>query len=579
MDDKPWIAQYPEGVPASIQPVPGINAYELLAGAARRHPDRPAIAWFGRHITYRTLERECERFAGVLDALGVGARDRVGLILPNCPQYVIAYYATLRLGAVVVGNNPLYTERELTHQLHDAGAAIVIVLDALYPASAGALASVGVEDVIVTKITDYMGFPKKQLAPIKLRKMARHEGEPWPPVPAGAPVRWWADEMRRVDAHPAVAVVDHEQDIAALVYTGGTTGLSKGAMLTHRNLVANTMQCDAWFVGTQDGHEAIMCVLPFFHCYGMTVGMNLGIAKAAKLVLVPRFETRDVMKLIQKERPSLFPGVPKIYLLINEAADTVSCDLSSVRYCLSGAGALPGAVAERFEALTGGHLAEGYGLTEASPVAIGNPLDGSARSGTIGLPLPDTDCRIVDMTDPRRTMPPGERGELWLRGPQVMAGYWNRPDETAGVITDGWLRTGDVAVMDPDGFFRIVDRIKEMIKVSGYNVYPTEVEQVIHRHPQVAKACVIGVPDGEGGEMVKAFVVLRQGATASPEELLAWCRDPKCGLAGYRVPRAIEVRTSLPETIIGKVLRRVLREEEVRRLESGEASASPVASA
>jgi len=486
------------------------------------------------------------------------------LILPNCPQYVIAYYATLRLGAIVVGNNPLYTERELVHQLTDADVSIAIVLDSLYRSSAGAIVQANVANVIVTSVTDYMSFPKRQLAPFKLRREARRADKPWPYVPSGADVVWWRDVLRRAGGAPPVATVQADVDPAGLIYTGGTTGLSKGAILTHRNIVANAMQSDAWFIGTQDGRESIMCVLPFFHCYGMTVGMNLGILKAAKLVLVPRFEVEHVMHEIHHERPSLFPGVPKIYGLIADAAVDGRHDLSSIQTCLSGAGALPSAIAERFEALTGGKLAEGYGLTEASPVIAGNPLDGTARPGTIGVPLPDTDAKVVDLLDPSRTLGPGEEGELWVRGPQVMQGYWHRPEETASVLEGEWLRTGDVVVMDTDGFFRVVDRLKDMVKISGYNVFPTEIEDVIYRHPKVQKVCVVGVPDEHGDTMLKAFVVLRPGVSATADELRAWCKDPKTGLAAFRVPKSFEFRDSLPETLIGKVLRRKLIEEEQR---------------
>lgn len=562
--ERPWLPHYPASVPATVAPFPDGNAYEMLASAARRHPQRPAIAWFGRHLSYAWLERETARFSAVLARLGIGTGDRVGLILPNCPQYVIAYFATLRLGAIVVGNNPLYTERELTHQLEDAGVSVAVVLDVFHPSSAASLAAASVSSVIVTRISDYLGFAKKQLAPLKLRRDARREGKPWPPVPDDAPVRWWNAEMRGADGVPPVAEVPAETTVAGLIYTGGTTGLSKGAMLSHRNLIANAMQCDAWFLDTEDGRESILCVIPFFHCYGMTVGMNLGVLKAAKLVLVPRFDLKAVLKEIEHERPSLFPGVPKIYVLINEAAARERHDMSSIRSCLSGAGALPSAVAERFEGLTGGRLVEGYGLTEASPVVAGNPLDGTARPGTIGLPLPDTEVRVVDLANPKRVVELGEEGELLIRGPQVMLGYWNRPEETAEVIRDGWLRTGDVVVMD-DGVLRIVDRIKDMVKVSGYNVYPTEVEEVLHRHPKVLRACVVGVPDRQGDVLLKAFIVLREGQTATKEEFMAWCRDPKTGLAAYRVPKGFEFRDSLPETLVGKVLRRVLIEEELQK--------------
>lgn len=566
--DRPWLAAYPKDVPTSIEPVPSENAYSLLAGAASRHPDRPAIAWFGRHLSYRALEAETARFAGVLSSHGIGPRDRVSLILPNCPQYVIAYYATLRIGAVVVGNNPLYTVRELAHQLADAGPSIVVVLDSLYPSLEAVRQEVALPTVIVTRITDYMGFPKRQLAPLKLKKEATAGGHPWPPVPRDADVTWWARAMKAAPEPPPVAAVDAARDPAAFVYTGGTTGVAKGAMLSHRNILANAMQCGAWFTGTEDGAESIMCVLPFFHCYGATVGLHLGILMAAKLVLLPRFELEGLLKEIEKERPTLFPGVPRLYIAINEATTVGHHDLSSIKYCLSGAGALPLAVAQRFRALTGATLVEGYGLTEASPVAIANPLDGSAREGCIGIPVPDTDAKLVDLADPTRSVATGEQGELCIRGPQVMIGYWNRADETADVIRDGWLHTGDIAVMESDGFFRIVDRLKDMIKVSGFNVYPTEVEQVLYRHPDVLKACVIGIPDGQGGEMVKAFIVLRPGSSATTAEIGAWCRDPSTGLAGFRVPKAIEFRGELPETLVGKVLRRVLVEEERRRAAS-----------
>lgn len=566
MNDRPWVRQYPSQVPASVGPIPDVNAYELLAGAAERHPRAPALAWFGRHLSYAELEHECRRLSAGLAALGVRRGDRVALILPNCPQYVIAYFAALRLGAIAVGNNPLYTQRELAHQLQDADPSVVVVLDALYEAARPAIEEAEIPTTIVTEAASYLGFPKKQLAPLKLRRDAAREHRPWPPVPRGADVTRWRDVVGRSSTTPPVAQVDAENDVAALVYTGGTTGVAKGAMLTHRNLVANAMQCAAWFLDTADGRESIMSVLPFFHCYGMTVCMNLAVLIAAKSILVPRFDLPTVLKLIRTERPSLFPGVPKIYFTINEAAGDGRHRLSSIRYCLSGAGGLSGDVAERFEQLTGGRVAEGYGLTEAAPVVAGNPLDGTGQRGTIGVALPDTDVRVVDVADPSRDVGVGREGELLVRGPQVMAGYWRRPEETDSVLHDGWLRTGDLVVMGPDGYLRLVDRLKDVIKVSGYNVYPSEVEAVLIGHPKVAKACVLGVPDGHGGEMIKAFVVLRPGETCSPQDIVDWCGDPRSGLAGFRVPRAVEFRDSLPETLIGKVLRRKLQEEERRKV-------------
>ncbi len=565
-DHRPWYRNYPEGVPPTLEPYPEVSAFSMLAGAAARHPDRPAIAWFGRHISYRELLRDVERCSAGLAKLGVRKGDRVGLLLPNCPQYVIAYYAALRLGAVVVGNNPLYTQRELAHQLADAGCAVLVALDRFYPTVEAVRREAGDPQVVYTKLTDHMPFPLNVLAPLKLRKDAKHEGEPWPPVPKGAAVRWWKGLLEGAGAPPPPAVVEPRTDPAGFIYTGGTTGWAKAAILSHFNLVANAMQSAAWFPDLGDGTDAMMCVLPFFHSYGMTVCMNVSVYRAAKMILVPRFELHMVLKQIQKEKPTLFPGVPRLYVALNEAPETARYDLRSIKACLSGAAPLPAVVAERFREITGGaRLVEGYGLTECSPVTHANPIHGRAKEGSIGMPIPDTDCRIVSLDDPTREVPVGQEGELCIRGPQVMLGYWNRPEETALAIRDGWFHTGDVARMDEDGYFYVVDRIKEMIIVSGFNVYPSEVERVLLQHPKVHKAAVVGVPDPTTGEAVKAFVVLRRGETATAEEIVAWCRDPARGLAGYRIPKHVEFRDSLPETLIGKVLRRVLLEEERQR--------------
>lgn len=569
---RPWLASYPEGVPESLAPYPRLDLFRMLAEAVRDHPNAPAVSFFGKRMTYRQLGAEVERFSGILHRLGVSKGDRVALVLPNSPQYLVAAFGALRLGAVVVGNNPLYTERELEHQLADCGAEVCVTLDSLYPKVAAVRARTSVREVVATRITDYMPFPIAQLAPLKLRREAKEAGEPWPPVPAGAPVRWWSRLMASAPPAPPPADIDPDQDLAGLVYTGGTTGFSKGAMLTHANVVANAMQCRAWLPDLKPGGEAMMCVLPFFHSYGLAVGLLLGVRIAAKLILVPRFELTQTLKAIQKERATLFPGVPRLYIAINEAPETGRYDLTSVRACLSGAAALPQAVAERFGQITGATLVEGYGLTECSPVTHANPLDGRARPGSIGLPLPDTVCRIVDLDDWTVDVADGESGELAISGPQVMRGYWNRPEETDAMIKtapDGgrWLLTGDVASMAPDGFFHIVDRKKDMIIVSGFNVYPTEIEDVLYRHPKVLKACVAGVPDARTGEAVKAYIVLHQGTTATAEEIVEFCRNPRFGLTGYRVPKLVEFRDSLPETLIGKVLRRVLAEEERARLE------------
>jgi long-chain acyl-CoA synthetase len=571
---RPWLASYPPDVPHSLEPFPEKPVWALLEDSAEKYPHAVAvtlpIAPLARRLTYRQLKEEAERFAGALVSLGIGKGDRVGLVLPNCPQYVVAFYGIQRLGAVVVGNNPLYTQREMTHQLTDAGIETLIVLDVLYPTIGKIRDQVGLERVVVTEIGDYLGFPINKLSRVKQKREAQHQGQPWPPVPSDHDVIRWSDLMSRSTPDLPPLQVDPMEEVAALVYTGGTTGPSKGAMLTHHNLVSNAIQTGAWFTDVKDGEEAIMAVLPFFHSYGMGAVMNMAISRAMKLILQPRFELEMALKAIEKEKATLFPGVPRIYIAINEADQTKDHDLSSIRACFSGAAPLPVAVAEKFEGITGGRLVEGYGLTETSPVTHINPIYGKRKFGTIGLPIPDTDCKVVDLDDPEKEVPPGREGELCIAGPQVMKGYWNRPDETADMIRvhkDGirWLHTGDIARMDEEGYFAIVDRKKDMILVSGFNVYPTDVEQVLYRHPKVKQVCVVGIPDDRTGEAVKAFVVLREAQSASQDEILQWARDPEHGLTGYRAPKHIEFRDELPTTMVGKVLRRVLLEEEKQK--------------
>ena len=569
-DHRPWFRVWRAGVVKTVAPFPHQSVFNLLADSAAGFPESIAIAFLGKHLNYRQLLREVERFSAVLAGLGVQRGDRVGLLLPNSPQYVIAWYACQRLGAIAVGNNPLYSRRELAHQIEDFSPSVMVVLDQLYPAWAAVQEEAPVREVIVTKLTDYMRFPLNLLAPLKFRKDAKHEGKPWPPVPSDAKVRWWKRSMSSAGTPPPVAQVDAENDVATLVYTGGTTGLSKGAMLSHYNISSNIRQVVPCITFFERGRDGVMCILPFFHSFGL-VAMNFGIAQAGKLVLLPRFEVHMALKELDKEKPTFFPGVPRLFVALNEAPETPRYDLKSVKACISGAAPLPRSVAEKFHEVTGGaHLVEGYGLTETSPVTHVNPFD-KPKHGTIGLPIPDTDCRVVSLEDPDSDVPLGERGELCIKGPQVMLGYYRKPEATAEMIRGGWLHTGDIAVMDDEGFFQIVDRMKDMIIVSGFNVYPTEVEAVIYRHPKVLKACVVGLPDDRTGERVKAYVVAKDGASVSGEELEAWCRDPAQGLTGYRVPKEWEFRAELPETLIGKVLRRVLQEEERKKASAASA--------
>jgi long-chain acyl-CoA synthetase len=574
---RPWLASYPPDVPHSLAPYPEKPVWSLLEESAERFPDADAVTFpvapMAKRLTYAQLKGEAERFAGVLASLGVRKGDRVGLVLPNSPQFVVAWYGIQRLGAVAVGNNPLYTQREMTHQLKDAGIEILVVLDVLYPLIGEIRDEVGLQKVIVTKVGDYLGFPINKLSAIKQKKEAQKEGHPWPPVPSDHEVLHWSDLMGRSYGDLPPVEVDAKNDVAALVYTGGTTGLSKGAMLTHHNLVSNAIQTGAWFVDVKDGEEGIMAVLPFFHSYGLGAIMNVAISRAMKLVCLPRFELETVLKAIDKEKPTLFPGVPRIYIAINEAPESKNYDLSSIRACFSGAAPLPVAVAEKFKSITGGNLVEGYGLTETSPVTHINPIYGKAKFGTIGLPIPDTDCKIVDLDDPEKEVEPGQEGELCIAGPQIMKGYWNKPEESDDMIRvhgDGirWLHTGDVAKMDEEGYFAIVDRKKDMIIVSGFNVYPTDVEGVLYRHPKIKQVAVVGLPDDTTGEAVKAYIVLKEEESATEDEIRQWAKDPEHGLTGYRAPKHIEFRDELPTTMVGKVLRRVLIDEEKQKAQA-----------
>ena len=558
----PWLDNYPPGVPEHVE-LPKASLAGLLEDAARDFPHAPALHFEGRTISYAQLHQQARRFSGVLAGLGVGRGTKVGLILPNCPQAVVALFGALRLGATVVQNNPLYTERELGHQLADAEVEVLVCLDLTYDRVKALRSRTSIREVIVTSVLDELSGLKRRLAPYTKKGKAASAS-----IGKDEPVRRWREALASAPAAPELVEVDADHDLALLQYTGGTTGVSKGVMLSHANLRANVEQVRAWFPDADPGREVMMAVLPFFHVYGLTVCLLLGLRLGAALVLLPRFDLDGVLAAVDKYRPTLFPGVPTMYVAINNAVEKGGHDLSSIKACLSGAAALPLEVAERFERFSGGRLVEGYGLSETSPVAIANPIYGKRKAGTIGMPIPDTLARVADPDDPSLTMPAGEKGELALAGPQVMRAYWNRPDETAQVLRDGWLLTGDMAVMDEEGYFSIVDRKKELIIAGGYNIYPREVEEVLYEHPKILEVCVAGVPDSYRGEIVKAFVVLRPGEQASTGEIREFA---KARLAAYKVPRAVEFRDELPKTLIGKVLRRALIEEEQakQKAESG----------
>ncbi len=519
---------------------PDLAIWQVLERTAQRFPDRPALRFFGRRTTYRALLAAVEQFARGLAAAGVRPGDRVALVLPNAPQMVIAYYGALRAGAVVVPTNPLYTPREFGVQMRDAEPRVVVALDLVV----GRLKDeIGDATLVTTRIRDYLppllGFLQG------LREKA-------PDMPATALPLERVLAMGGAARLPGPAAAD---EVAVLQYTGGTTGVPKAAMLSHRNLVANAMQAEAWMPSYQAGQERVLAVLPFFHVFGMSVALNLGILTGAEIDLVPRFNPEETAKEVRRFKPTLFPGAPAMYQAVADSPHVERWNIRSVRYCISGSAPLPAELQERFERLTGGVLVEGYGLTEASPVTHCNPLRGERRSGTVGRTFPDTLQRILDPEDPTRELGPGEVGELAVKGPQVMLGYYNQPAETAAVLQDGWLRTGDLGTIDEDGFCRIVDRKKDLIIVSGFNVYPREVEEVLLRHPGVREAVVVGVPDERRGQMVRAVVVPWPDRRPTEEELHAYCRER---LAGYKTPRQFELREELPRTAIGKVLRRVL---------------------
>lgn len=561
-EQRPWIRHYPPGVPPSLD-YREESLVQPLLRSARAHPGRPAMLFFGKPTTYGELLDQVQRAAAGLAAMGVQKGDRVAIMLPNSPQCVIAYYAVLWLGAVVVMVNPLYTPRELRTQLADSGARHIIALDVMYPKVAEVKADTGLERVIVTGVQDYLPFPLNLLFPLTVKRQGQTTK-----VPPAAHITRWRDFLAH-KPHDQPVPVSARDDLAALQYTGGTTGIPKGAMLTHFNLYANCMQIGAWLSEFKEEPFRVLAALPFFHVYGLTTVLNYTIFGGGTMILVPRFNVDDILKLIQKHRPHIFPGAPTMYVAILNHPRARQMDLSSIAACISGAAPLPVEVQTAFEELTGGRLVEGYGLTEASPVTHANPVWGQRKVGSIGLPWPDTDCRIVN-PETGEDVPIGDEGELLIRGPQVMKGYWNKPEETAGALRDGWLWTGDIARMDEDGYFYIVDRKKDMIIAGGFNIYPREVEEVLFMHPAVQEAAVVGVPDPYRGETVKAYVVLKNGAQATADELIAHCRRH---LAAYKVPKQLEFRTDLPKSLVGKVLRRVLLEEENRRQQAGETQA------
>ncbi len=556
--DHPWLKWYETGVPTTVS-VPNRPLHRLLSDTAERCPKRTAILFMGRSVSFQELDESVSRFANALISLGVEPGDRVALVMPNCPQMVIGYYGALRAGAVVVPTNPLYVESELEHQLNDAGAKVVVVLSMLYEKIDSIRLHIpSLEHVIVTNIAEYLPSLSKVLFRVAKERQEGHLVH----LPEDGHTHWFQRLLEKASSDDPDVNVSADS-IAVLQYTSGTTGLPKGAMLSHRALSIGATQAHVWCINVTrpDGADVVLGVIPLFHIYAQTTVMNYPIAGGGTMILLPRFGLKDVLSAVDREKPNLFPGVPAMYVVLNGASSANRYDLSSLRACISGSAPLAADTQRRFEELTASRLVEGYGLTEA-PVTHCNPISGQRKVKSIGIPIPNTDAAIFDLETGTRQLGVGENGELAVRGPQVMLGYWQRSEEEARAFHDGWFFTGDIAYMDEDGFFFIVERKKDMIITGGLKVFPSQVEEVLLTHPDVKDVAVIGVPDVRRSEVVMAFVVLEDGATTSETDIISFCQGK---MAHYKVPRSVEFRTDLPKNLVGKVLRRKLLEEVLNR--------------
>ncbi len=560
--ERVWLESYDSRVPQSID-YPEECLPVLLEQNLSRYGGHTATSFLGAQLTYSMLWNRILKLASGLRSLGVGPGSKVAIMLPNCPQAIMAYYAALRLGAVVVLTNPLYVQREMVHQWNDAEAEFLVVLDHLYPKVKEALPRTAIKTLIVTTLKEELPLFLRLLYPLNARK-----NKLFTKVPYGDGVLSFKE---LVDSHEPVSSPCQVKpdDLALLQYTGGTTGVAKGVMLSHRNIQANVVQVTSWFPDLNRGGERFLSILPFSHVFGMTVSMNMPLYTGSEAVLLPRFEIRRLLKTLQKKKVTLLPGVPTLFSAIMNHDKVRSYDMSSIRYCVTGSAPMPVEVLKQFESMTGSVIIEGYGLTEASPVTHCNPLGGTRKAGSIGIALPDTDCRIVDLEKGEEELSRGENGELVVRGPQVMQSYWKMEEETAETLKDGWLRTGDIARMDEDGYVYVVDRIKDMIITKGYNIYPREIDEVLYEHPKILDAVAVGVPDPHRGETVKAYVVVKEGEKLEENEVISFCRER---LAAYKVPRLVEFRDALPKNMVGKVLRKELRKEYENHMESNEES-------
>jgi len=551
--EKPWLAHYERGVPASIDYQQN-TLPDYLDISARRYPERTALICEGFKITYRRLNQMTSRFAACLSAMGVGRGDRVAILLPNVIPCVVSYYAVLKIGAVAVMCNPRQTDRELLFQFQDSGAVGLITLDLLVNRAVALRSQTGLQQIIHTSLGDYLPLARSLLFPLA----AGRQGLTARVQPAENVYRWkdvlanYPEEYRRTDLSL--------DDAAMIQYTGGTTGISKGVVLSHANLSFQTQQIDAWFPQFAGKEEVILGALPFYHSFGLTCAMNNAVFAGWTNILIPNPRPDELLTAIRKYRPTFAPLVPTMYIDLLNHPDIGKISLKSIKGCFSGSAPLPVDVIKKFEGLTSAAISEGFGLTEAAPITHANPFNGVRKVGSVGLPFPDTDCRIVDLEKGTTDVPVGQPGELLVRGPQVMRGYWKNPQETAGALKKGWLFTGDIARMDEDGYFYIVDRKKDMVISAGHNVYPREIEEVLYGHPKIKEVCAIGIPHPTRGEQVKVFVVTVKDPPVAVEELIQYCQNR---LADFKIPTQFEFRKSLPKSDVGKILKKKLREEEL----------------
>jgi long-chain acyl-CoA synthetase len=553
----PWLSRYPEGIEWG-QDIPVGPVHELLERTVKNYGNKPGMDFLGKTYSWADLGDLVNRMARGLQDIGVAKGTCVGLFLPNSPYYLVAYYAVMRAGGTVVNLNPLYSGRELTHMIKDSAASVVVTADLalLCDKILPVQRDTKFGKIVMCRFTDTLPFPKNILFPlVKGKDIARMPDD-------GAII--WFDKLADNDGRPAPVSIDSHTDVAVLQYTGGTTGVPKGAMLTHANVSANVEQSSLWFPGKKPGEERMLGVLPFFHVFAMTAVMNMSVRNAFELIVIPRFELDETLKLIAKKKPHYFPAVPAIYNAINNHPKRDHYDLKSLRYCVSGGAPLPVEVKKAFEKNTGCVVVEGYGLTESSPVVCANPIVGENKAGSIGLPLPGTIVEILDHENDHTPVTQGERGELCVRGPQVMKGYLNKPEDSASTLKDGRLFTGDIAVMDEDGYFFIVDRIKDMIITNGYNVYPRNVEEAIYLNSAVEECIVAGIPDQGRGEIVKAWIKPKAGQSLTADEIKSFLKDK---LSPMEIPRQVEIRNEpLPKTMIGKLSRKdILAEEKAKK--------------